>query len=94
MGSFPWALLRVYSGKSVTRFGWISKVNYIKLIPRLTHDNGTYTLPQIWICDAYSEQVWTPTQEDLMANDWEQLSESKEYEISFDLTVGSDITKL
>ncbi|CDH34121.1 MW1434 family type I TA system toxin [Xenorhabdus bovienii] len=69
--SFPWAIVQVYLGNLVRRNGWNSPDEYIKLIPSSTGNDGKNIPPQIWTVDKDDEQPWTPTQEDLMACDWE-----------------------
>ncbi|WP_340614805.1 Thoeris anti-defense Tad2 family protein [Xenorhabdus thailandensis] len=67
-GSFPWALIQVYVGKLVRRNGWDAEVQYIKLLPGSTDNN---ILAQIEVVDKEGTTSWQPTQEDMMACDWE-----------------------
>ncbi|MDX8000297.1 DUF2829 domain-containing protein [Xenorhabdus sp. Reich] len=81
-GSFPWAMIKVYLGKQVSRNGWASSDEYIKLIPASTGSDGKNIPPQIWIVDKDDEQTWQPTQEDMVACDW-----ALNCMLSFDLKV-------
>ncbi|OKP05664.1 hypothetical protein Xedl_00146 [Xenorhabdus eapokensis] len=81
-GSFPWALIQVYVGKSARRKGWDAQVEYIKLLPDSTGNNG---LPQIEVVDKEGATSWQPTQEDMMACDWSPV----DYMLSFDLKIGT-----
>ncbi|CDG21481.1 conserved protein of unknown function [Xenorhabdus poinarii G6] len=73
VGSFPWAIIQVYLGAGVSRRGWDSSEEYIKLIPGSIGNDGKNIPPQIWVVDKDNEQVWTPTQDDLTACDWEDV---------------------
>ncbi|CDG21482.1 conserved protein of unknown function [Xenorhabdus poinarii G6] len=73
VGSFPWAIIQVYLGAGMSRRGWDSSDEYIKFIPGSIGNDGKNIPPQIWVVDKDNEQAWTPTQDDLMACDWEEV---------------------
>ncbi|MBD2812276.1 DUF2829 domain-containing protein [Xenorhabdus sp. Vera] len=90
-GSFPWAMIKVYLGKQVSRNGWASSDEYIKLIPASTGSDGKNIPPQIWVTDKDNEQTWTPEQEDMVACDWELVKVAcpEGTMLSFDLEIGT-----
>ncbi|QTL39850.1 DUF2829 domain-containing protein [Xenorhabdus budapestensis] len=73
-GTSAWALSLVYLGKQVHRSGWNAPIEHM----RLTHKSEVGNTDD---GDAYIEKSdkngywsrWTPTQEDLMACDWDLL---------------------
>ncbi|MGJ0630182.1 Thoeris anti-defense Tad2 family protein [Xenorhabdus bovienii] len=91
VGTSPWALIQVYLGHQVHRSDWDAPDEYIHLVP----GNGNDIAPSIQKRDKHGMLTsWQPTQEDLMACDWNLLkSETKpkpvECMLSFDLEVGT-----
>ncbi|CDG19502.1 Thoeris anti-defense Tad2 family protein [Xenorhabdus doucetiae] len=88
IGSFPWAIIKLYLGQKVRRNSWASPYEHIKLTPSSTGSDGKNIPPQIWVIDKDDEQIWVPEQEDMMACDWE-LAQM----LSFDLKVGTGTNK-
>ncbi|MGJ0580835.1 Thoeris anti-defense Tad2 family protein [Xenorhabdus bovienii] len=91
VGTSPWALIQVYLGHQVHRSDWDAPDEYIHLVP----GNGNDIAPSIQKRDKHGMLTsWQPTQEDLMACDWNLLkSETKpkpdDCMLSFDLAVGT-----
>ncbi|MGJ0639440.1 Thoeris anti-defense Tad2 family protein [Xenorhabdus bovienii] len=91
IGSLPWALIQVYTGKLVNRSVWNASNEYIQL----TAKNDGSTPIHIEKHDQQSfPYAWEPTPEDLMACDWELVkSETKpkpdDCMLSFDLNIGT-----
>ncbi|MDX7988644.1 DUF2829 domain-containing protein [Xenorhabdus sp. 12] len=84
VGSFPWALIQLQLGKKVRRRNWAVQ-EYLNFVPRKIKADGQYDyLSHIDEYDAKGNfRPWQPTQEDMMACNWE-LS----YLLVFDLTLG------
>ncbi|WP_426576023.1 Thoeris anti-defense Tad2 family protein [Xenorhabdus stockiae] len=83
VGSYPWAMIQVYLGKKLYRSDWNFPVEYIRLagvpdgdpyIEKHTPNNSIY---------------WQPTQEDMLACDWNLM----DCMLSFGLQVGTSISK-
>ncbi|PHM56711.1 DUF2829 domain-containing protein [Xenorhabdus sp. KK7.4] len=96
VGTFPWAIIQVYLGHWVRRDGWSPSSEYIKLIPSSTSNDGKNIPPQIGIVEKNSELTsWQPTQDDMMACDWELVKAEikpicpEDTMLSFDLKVGT-----
>ncbi|WP_416777865.1 Thoeris anti-defense Tad2 family protein [Xenorhabdus budapestensis] len=91
VGTSPWALIQVYLGHQVHRSDWDAPDEYIHLVP----GNGNDIAPSIQKRDKHGMLTsWQPTQEDLMACDWNLLkSETKpkpdDCMLSFDLKIGT-----
>ncbi|WP_426576852.1 DUF2829 domain-containing protein [Xenorhabdus stockiae] len=88
-GSFPWAMIKVYSGKQVHRKDWSAPDEYIYLVP----GNGSDVAPEVKVRDKHGAVTsWQPTQDDMMSCDWVLLvikPKPVECMLSFDLEVGS-----
>ncbi|CDM90592.1 Thoeris anti-defense Tad2 family protein [Xenorhabdus bovienii] len=84
IGSLPWALIQVYTGKLVNRSVWNASNEYIQL----TAKNDGSTPIHIEKHDQQSfPYAWEPTPEDLMACDWELVKSNCMLE--FDLKIGT-----
>ncbi|OTA14318.1 hypothetical protein Xvie_03837 [Xenorhabdus vietnamensis] len=83
IGSLPWAIIQVYMGKKVYRSNWNFPVEYIRLAG-VTDSN-----PYIEKYTPNNPTHWQPTQEDMMACDWEQM----DCMLSFDLASGSSVAR-
>ncbi|CAM3726536.1 DUF2829 domain-containing protein [Xenorhabdus thuongxuanensis] len=94
VGTSPWALIQVYLGNKVHRKDWDVPDEYIHLVPGSGNDE-----PEIKKRDKHGEMTsWQPTQEDLMACDWELVKpeikpKPVECMLSFDLQVGTSKVK-
>ncbi|MDE1476484.1 DUF2829 domain-containing protein [Xenorhabdus bovienii] len=91
VGTSPWALIQVYLGNKVHRKDWSAPDEYIHLVP----GNGNDVAPSIQKRDKHGMLTsWQPTQEDLMACDWNLLKPDPkpvECMLSFDLKVGTGL---
>ncbi|PHM73045.1 DUF2829 domain-containing protein [Xenorhabdus sp. KJ12.1] len=87
VGSFPWAMIKVYSGKQVHRKDWSAPDEYIYLVP----GNGSDVAPEVKVRDKHGVVTsWQPTQDDMMSCDWVLLvikPKPVECMLSFDLEV-------
>ncbi|MCG3461519.1 DUF2829 domain-containing protein [Xenorhabdus bovienii] len=87
-GTSPWALIQVYLGNKVHRKDWSALDEYIHLVSGNGND-----APEIKKRDKHGVMTsWQPTQEDLMACDWELVKSEPKPEdcmLSFDITVGT-----
>lgn len=74
VGTFGWALINLKNGLRVCREGNRAKKQYIEMqVPDL---GSKMNLPYLFICALKSDGLyelvpWQPTQNDLMAEDWE-----------------------
>ncbi|CDG16254.1 DUF2829 domain-containing protein [Xenorhabdus doucetiae] len=87
VGTFAWALSRVYLGQHVYRSGWNAPKEYVRLAYEQVSSNKKGEAPYIEKSDKDGYWVsWQPTQEDLMACDWKLLQQ--DIWMSFDINLG------
>lgn len=70
LNGIGWAIKQLQNNNKVTRRGWNSKVQFLKLL----HENtdSMMTLPYICIFTEQADVIpWTASQTDLLAIDWE-----------------------
>ncbi|MDX7989246.1 DUF2829 domain-containing protein [Xenorhabdus sp. 12] len=77
--SYPWAMIQVYLGKKVYRNNWNFPVEYVRLAGLPDND------PYIEKYTPNNPIHWQPTQEDMLACDWNLM----DCMLSFELTSGS-----
>ncbi|CDG21614.1 conserved protein of unknown function [Xenorhabdus poinarii G6] len=95
-GSFPWAIIKVYSGGQVYRKDWSASGEYIYLVA----GDGNDIAPEVKMRDKHGILIsWQPAQDDMMAHDWTLLKSVPKTDngepkidngmLSFDLTIGT-----
>ncbi|MDX7987724.1 DUF2829 domain-containing protein [Xenorhabdus sp. 12] len=91
VGSFSWALIQLKLGNNVSRSSWPKK-EQLNFVPRKKIDEGDGDyLAHIDKQNIYGNWgPWQPTQEDLMACDWELFKpKSEDCMMSFELGLGT-----
>ncbi|MBD2786607.1 DUF2829 domain-containing protein [Xenorhabdus sp. DI] len=96
VGSLPWTLIQVYLGNKAHRNDWDGPKEYIHLVQQVEASGGGEEVAHIELLDKHGNFApWTPTQEDLLACDWNLLgSEPKPKpkpdgnKIIFDIKIG------
>ncbi|MBE8596173.1 Thoeris anti-defense Tad2 family protein [Xenorhabdus sp. BG5] len=71
VGSFPWVIIQVYLGNKAHRNHWHTPNEYIHLVHKAEAPGGGEEITHIEKLDKHGNFAsWTPTQEDLIACDW------------------------